>query len=325
MTDGDAGDSMHELLAAKLRIFDGPAYRKAYLTNLLESEKRFSDAGNTRSAAYCFEKVAGELAHVEILDSSGNAPDEASPGVLGDGSTSNSQPGIDAGSASVNESSPGSSSPKKKATPPKRSPMDLLRVRWRQERIKNAESILKAQSGRLSALEKQSFQEKLDKLSASEDGPHTRSQSAKLDKDLLDIRHRLYRRVLKAQKAVMRSRRLDGPRRHDGPRRLDGPLRHEETQSLDSALPRETVRSSDASIPLAASPALEVAQKPLVSGAATLKGPLVGPYNDRYNLGDLLALMGRTDPAWVDEFLDLYRGLDEVKGVLSALAAQAKK
>ena len=43
---------------------------------------------------------------------------------------------------------------------------------------------------------------------------------------------------------------------------------------------------------------------------------IVGPYNDRYNLGSVLTLMQTADPAWTEEFLDLYRGLYSMHGLI---------
>jgi hypothetical protein len=42
----------------------------------------------------------------------------------------------------------------------------------------------------------------------------------------------------------------------------------------------------------------------------------VGPYHDRYNMEDLLTLIADADAAWVQEFLDLYRGLADIQGLL---------
>jgi hypothetical protein len=57
--------------------------------------------------------------------------------------------------------------------------------------------------------------------------------------------------------------------------------------------------------------------------AATFEGP-VGPYNDRLNMQGLLDTVGAADAAWVEEFLDLYRDLAGLRGLLSA-AASIKK
>ena len=50
---------------------------------------------------------------------------------------------------------------------------------------------------------------------------------------------------------------------------------------------------------------------------AQFAGP-IGPYNDRQNLEGVLNLLAQGDPAWVEEFLELYRGLAGLKAMLPA-------
>jgi hypothetical protein len=52
---------------------------------------------------------------------------------------------------------------------------------------------------------------------------------------------------------------------------------------------------------------------------ATLResfGGVIGPYNDQHNLEGVLALLSSADAAWVEEFLDLYRGLNGLKALI---------
>jgi hypothetical protein len=52
--------------------------------------------------------------------------------------------------------------------------------------------------------------------------------------------------------------------------------------------------------------------------------PITGPYNDRYNLEELLGVIGTADPAWVEEFMELYGGLMALN-VLTSPGVSAKK
>lgn len=53
-------------------------------------------------------------------------------------------------------------------------------------------------------------------------------------------------------------------------------------------------------------------------------GPIIGPYNDGFNLRGLLEAVSAADAGWVDELLDLYRGLSGLKGLMSAASALKK-
>lgn len=166
-------------------------------------------------------------------------------------------------------------------------PLEKLRHHWRKDRLLDAEAVLRRQGGRLSTLENKIYGERLEKLKASGKQPTSKSQSGKLDASLLDLRTQLYRRVLKSQKVSLRQKRAPG----------SGTLR----QSL--LLPKN---SKDAAI--------------------TRLDAIVGPYNDRYNIADLLTLISHADAVWVEEFLDLYRGLLDLKGMnATAPSATGKK
>lgn len=47
----------------------------------------------------------------------------------------------------------------------------------------------------------------------------------------------------------------------------------------------------------------------------THPGP-IGPYNDLHNLEGVLDMLAQADPAWVEEFLELYRNLSGLKGLI---------
>src|SRR5438445_283911 len=80
-----AGESMREgertgeELAGKLASYPGPAYRKAYLKNLLESGNRFVASGNSRAAGYCFAKVAEGLEGVVVESAEPGEPKPKAP------------------------------------------------------------------------------------------------------------------------------------------------------------------------------------------------------------------------------------------------------
>lgn len=204
-----------------------PAWRKAYLANLIASGERFRAAGNARGADYCFGKVAEALRDL---------------------------PAAPAAQASL----------------PADRPADPIRSRWRQDRIGHAERVLDAHGARLSPLEQQAYRERLDKLRQDAKQP---SQAVKADAGLLELRRRLYQRVLKSQKVSLLRKRA----------------------------PARPARS------------------PRLSATPAAWQAVTGPYNDRSNIEELLSVIGGADPAWVEEFLELYGALLG----LNALAASA--
>jgi hypothetical protein len=208
-----------------------PAWRKAYLANLIASGKRFAEAGNARGAGYCFAKVE------EALQSLPPAP--AAPAA---------------------------------ENPVRPRPADRIRSRWRRDKIEHAEKVLEAHGGRLSGLEQRAYRERLAKLRQEAEQP---SQAGKADAGLLDLRRRLYQRVLKSQKISLL--------------RMRAPVRP----------------------PLPAR----------VSATPAAWQPVTGPYNDRSNIEELLAVIGAADPAWVEEFLELYGGLAGLNVLLEAATA----
>ncbi len=219
-----------------------PAFRKAYLGNLIASGARFADAGNARGAEYCFAKVESELQAFGVTEAT---------------------TAMDAATASAPED----------ALPA--NPADRMRRQWRNDRIKLAEDVLSKHGGRLSSLENQSYRDRLTKLSQASSQP---SQAGKADAGLLDLRRRLYQRVLKSQKISLAHKRAPEATRFRPP------------------------------VPVSATP--------------SAWQPVTGPYNDRYNMEELLGLLGGIDPAWVEEFLDLYKGM---LGLGALAPATAKK
>ena len=236
-----------EMLIGKLTRYPGPAFRKAYFSQLLASGSQLNATGSTRAAAYCFKKVAEALVDV---------PEEAIP-TTPTGELQNDH-------AKTAPSELGQAAP-----------LETLRHRWRNDRFRNAEAVLNRQASRLSALENQVYREKLDELKVAGDKAVTLLQATKVDDKLLELRRKLYKRVLVAQKVAIRVR-----------------------PSPSTTLP-------------------EI----LGPGKAPASEFIVGPYNDRYNLGDLLTLIGKTDSPWVQEFLDLYRVLGSLKGLTPIAAA----
>ena len=157
-------------------------------------------------------------------------------------------------------------------------PGDRMRRQWRQDRIQLAEDVLSRHGGRLSSLEQQSYKERLGKLRQASSHP---AQAGKADAGLLDLRRRLYQRVLKSQKIALVRKRAPVPERGSAP--------------------------------------LPVPQATMAAWQT-----VTGPYNDRYNLEELLGVIGDADPAWVEEFLELYGGLMALN-VLTSPAASTKK
>ncbi len=232
--DRKAAELKIALLAAAL-----PAWRKAYLSDLLASGRRFAALGNGRGSEYCFAKV-GEALHT--------APSAADLGAV----------------------------PASRLAEPER-PVERARRQLRQERIEQAERVLASHGARLSGLEKKTYRDRLAKLRVESSQP---SQAGKADAGLLDLRRRLYHRVLKSQKAtLLRKRAPDAARAHRPAR---------------------------------------------ISATPTAWQPVTGPYNDRSNLEELLSVLGAADPAWVEEFLELYGDLMGLSALLPAGTAPKK-
>ena len=238
----------NEKLAQGLAAAALPSWRKAYLGNLIVSGARFADAGNVRGAEYCFAKV--EEALQALL-----------PVAI--------QAGVPASEASASD--PASTESGTSSVPAR--PGDIMRRQWRNDRIKLAEDVLDKHSGRLSSLESQTYRDRLAKLRQTGSQP---SQAGKADAGLLDLRRRLYQRVLKSQKISLARKRAPEAERFHPP------------------------------VP--------------VSATAAAWQPVTGPYNDRYNLEELISLIGGVDPAWVEEFMDLYRGMMGLGALMPAVA-----
>lgn len=292
-------------LAGKLASYPGPAYRKAYLKNLLESGSCFLSAGNARGAEYCFAKVAEALRGQPASGLDGS-PDSAS-----EEGAENAQ---DSGSAAASPEDsaaavPVERKPRAPRAKPKEKPLsatERVRRQWRLERIKDAETVLFKHAGRLSELESQSYRERLEKLRQSGQAASTAAQSDKADAGLLELRRRLYRRVLKSQRLSLSRQRMP-------------------VTLARLALPPSGLQSgSRALVPGSAGkgPAKPGAQSKV--RVDTEWQPVVGPYNDRYNMEDLLSLVADADASWVQEFLDLYRGLAGMQELVTALAAAKK-
>jgi hypothetical protein len=222
-----------ERLAQGLEATVLPAWRKAYLANLIASGIRFAETGNARGSGYCFAKVEAALRSQPASDVPPSAP---------------AQP-----------------------THPRARPSDSIRSRWREDRIGQAEKVLAAHGARLSSLEKRTYRERLDKL--RKDAGQS-SLAGKSDAGLLELRRRLYQRVLKSQKNSLARKRAPVPARPAG------------------------------------------ALRPSATAAAWQ--PVTGPYNDRSNLEELLAVIGAADPAWVEEFLELYGNLTGLNALIAS-------
>ncbi|MEO6097440.1 MAG: hypothetical protein ABIW76_18035 [Fibrobacteria bacterium] len=310
MSKGELSD-----IAARLRRHPGPAYRKAYLANLLDSANRFLAAGNERGAEYCRSKVMMALDKAEVAptDESANAP--ASVAAYPDDEPGDASAAVQ-DSADVDEIPDEASIGLKRRKPsgkPKERPLtptEIFRRNWRLDRIKDAETILNRHGARLSALEFNGYREKLDNLRKAGMSANAESgaKNDRLDTGLQDLRSRLYGRVLKSQRLSLRGRRM--------------PM----TLALLARAPadRSTRPSAQTGIPplrthvaTATAPGTTVRVDPAWQ-------PVIGPYNDRYNMEDLLSLIADADPAWVEEFLDLYRGLSGMQTLVHSIAALKK-
>jgi hypothetical protein len=324
-------------VAARLKRHPGPAFRKAYLANLLDSAKRFLAAGNERGAEYCRAKVAMALDEAGVPSMDESAANLASvPSDQQDGSgdalakteisaedsaedivTSDESSTAFASTAagSVRRSGEGARKPRAKPKERPPTPTEIFRRNWRLDRIKDAETILNRHGARLSALEFGAYREKLDKLreaglSASTMAASTAAaaKADRLDAGLQDLRTRLYGRVLKSQRLSLRGQRM--------------PM----------TLARLALAPADRSTRPSAQPGfppLPTRVAPATAPGTTVRvdpawQPVIGPYNDRYNMEDLLGLIADADPAWVEEFLDLYRGLSGMQTLMQSIASLKK-
>jgi hypothetical protein len=327
MEPASAGDG----LAAKLARYPGPAWRKAYLAKLLENGRRFESAGNQRAALYCFGKVGeGIEAAVEAADA--GTEEDGSTGTEAGALAESGHESADSGSHTEDAASSASADdadasrtgaaadrPRKPRAQrkPKEKPLtatEKFRREWRLQHIKDAESVLSRHGGRLSALEVKSYRDRLEKLRQTGLAASTQNQSDRADAGILELRRRLYQRVLKSQ-------RISLARRYS-PVTL-------ERLALPPARPgAKPVQSPEQPAPGAIAPA------PKAKGKAAAKAvqvqteaewqAVVGPYNDRYNMEDLLGLIAENDAAWVQEFLDLYRNLAGVQELITAIVPAKK-
>lgn len=162
-----------EAIGEKLARYPGPAWRRAYLERLHRSGMDLLRAGNSRSAAYCLEKVAAALASL---------PEPASAAADGP-----------AAGASGPHSGPGQA-------------FNRVRAAWREDRVRRARAVLDRHGPRLSSLERKTYGESLEKWTQAKPRPagpsaaSLASAEARLDHALLEIRRRLYGRILKIQK-----------------------------------------------------------------------------------------------------------------------------
>ncbi|MEO7427658.1 MAG: hypothetical protein ABI036_20915 [Fibrobacteria bacterium] len=293
-----------EGFAERLARFPGPGYRKAYLADLLASGNRFRAAGNARGAEYCYAKVAEALAACGGVPSTSASDSMASQAESDAASPPGSSP----------DSRPQAKPPAPRSQPKEKplTPTERFRRQWRLERIRDSENVLAKHAGRLSLLEHQSYRDRLEKLRQSGQAAMTSLQSDKADAALLELRRRLYQRVLKSQRLALSRRRMP-------------------VTLARLALPpiQPGVRSAAAAAPVApAVPALPVKagkKLPVVKARVDTEWQsATGPYNDRYNMEDLLGLVADADAAWVQEFLDLYRGLAGLQGLATGLGSVKK-
>lgn len=313
-----------EGLAGKLARYPGPRYRKAYLADLLASGDRFQQAGNARGAGYCYAKVAEALSAVADMDENAStkgmglepADPEAGTEISSEppaGPAQDAQSGPNPGPEAPPAAQPRAERAKPKEKP--LSPTERFRRQWRLERLKDAENVLLKHGNRLSVLENNSYRDRLEKLRLSGQAAHTSAQSDKADAGLLELRRRLYQRVLKSQQlSLSRQRmpvtlaRLALPPAHPGSRFGEG----KPAFSSPGASAVEAESRKRKSLP---APNVRV---------KTEWQPATGPYNDRYNIEDVLSLIADADAAWVQEFLDLFRGLAGLQGLANAIAAGKK-
>lgn len=250
-----AGMERGEALAGKLAGYPGPAYRRAYLEGLLRSGMGFLRSGNARSADYCLGKVEAAVQEAASAAASAAAGEESPvEDAPGDGMADTGAPG-----AAV--SAPGRRVPA--AARDRRSPLERLNSRWREERFLKAAAILERHGRRLTALERRAYRESLAKWSRAHEPGQPASAARRADHALLDLRRRLYGRILRSQKAGLAPR----------------------------------------------------GARALVPVHEQFPGP-IGPYNDRQNLEGVITLLAEADPAWVEEFLDLYRGLAALRALI---------
>jgi hypothetical protein len=294
-TENREGGRDAAALEGKLSRYPGAVFRKAYLADLLASGKRFQESGNSRGAEYCFAKVEEALREFAAITDEEDVADDALDAQAGT-EDSVAAPAPDAPGTTAPKPPKAPSAPRTRAKAKERplSATERVRRQWRLERIKDAETVLEKHGGRLSALENKAYREKLEKLRHAGMAANSPSQSDKADSGLLELRRRLYGRVLKSQKISLNRRRM--------PVTL-GRL------ALPPATPGARQGSGNLPVPTGGAVRVDTAWQ-----------PVIGPYNDRFNMEDLLSLIADADAAWVEEFLDLYRGLAGLQSLMTSLA-----
>jgi hypothetical protein len=275
-----------DALATQLAGYPGPSYKRAYLEGLLTSGRSLLASGNARTAAYCLGKVEAGLREAEAAASAAAAlaaADAAQTQVDSDDESGSRSDGAGEGEAGpeadatvATPTAGESAKPRKPRAPRKpkavgKSVLERLRVDWREQRLRQAQDILSRHGSRLTTLERKAYLDSLTKWNkAVQDAagsPAASSAARRADHALLDLRRRLYARILKSQKAHI-------------------------------------VRLSRPAGSLA-----------LVQVHEQFPGP-IGPYNDRQNLEGVLTLLAGADPAWVEEFLELYQGLSDLQALI---------
>jgi hypothetical protein len=271
-----------DALAAQLAGYPGPAFRRAYFEGLLGSGRTLLAAGNARTAAYCLDKVEAGLreALAAAEAARAKAAAEAEAQVAEEAADDSSDTVETPESAATSDSASGPAKPRKPRAPRKpkaagKSALERLRADWREERLRKAQDILARHGSRLTTLERKAYLDSLTKwhkaVQDAAGSPAASSAARRADHALLDLRRRLYGRILKSQKAHI-------------------------------------VRLSRPAGSLA-----------LVQVHEQFPGRPIGPYNDRQNLEGVLNLLAGADPAWVEEFLELYKGLADLKALIPSL------
>lgn len=166
-------DALRERAAAlqtALAGYPGPAWRRAWLSRMLESGMGHVEGGNARTAQYCLDRIESELR------------------------------GPPAGAAPASSDTP----PKEARMEPHA--LERLRIRWREERLRKAGEMLERHGARLSALERKAYRDSIERLDRSTGASPLRSVEARTEAGIHELRRRLYGRILKAQKSRLASR-----------------------------------------------------------------------------------------------------------------------
>ncbi len=156
-------------------------------------------------------------------------------------------------------------------------PFENVKLKWRADRIQSFEKVFEKQSSRLSPLEKKLYRDKIDKLKPQDQDQvegleHPKPAPLKIPKGKIDSSLQKLRAQL--YRRILKSQKVSLKKKNGSGR----------------STPNQV-------------------QQGLQDLSASQHRGIIGPYNERFNYAEMLTFLSQADSAWVEEFLELYQGL----------------